>query len=150
MILAGMGIGVLLAFIWIILMRFLASVMVWVSMIATICLLGMSAAYTWIKYDSFPVTKDQEETGITDVNPITDGFDAYLQIRDTWLALFIISLIIFVVVVLITLFLRKRILLAVALINESSKAVGSIMSSLFYPIISFLLQVVVMAWFVVV
>ena len=150
MILAGMGVGVLLAFVWIILMRFIASIMVWVSMFATIGLLGMSAAYTWIKYDSFPVTKDQSETDITDVNPITDGFDAYLQIRDTWLALFIISLIIFVVVVLITLFLRKRILLAVALINESSKAVGSIMSSLFYPIISFLLQVVVMAWFVVV
>jgi len=40
--------------------------------------------------------------------------------------------------------------LAVALISESSKAVGSIMSSVFFPIISFLFQVIVMAWFVIV
>ena len=65
----------------------------------------------------------------------------YLQLRDTWLAFFIISVVLLCVILLVTLFLRKRIRIAVELIGESSKAVGSIMSSVFYPILSFLLQV---------
>ena len=151
MILAGEGIGVVVAFIWIFLMRFIASIMVWLSLFATIALLSLCAAYSWLKYDSFGQLETvNEETGITDINPFTQGFEMYLQIRDTWLAFFIISVVSLTIIVLITLFLRKRISLAVQLINESSRAVGSILSSLFYPIITFLLQLVVMVWFVIV
>merc|ERR1711990_34011 len=50
----------------------------------------------------------------------------------------------------ITIFLRSRLRIAIALISEASKAVGSIMSSVFFPIFSFLLQLVVMVWWVVV
>ena len=145
MILAGEGVGVLIAFLWIFLMRFIAGVMVWLSLFLTIGLLGLSTAYTWVKYDSF-----QGTPGITDVNPIEEGFGIYLQLKDTWLAFFIISIILLVIILLITLFLRKRISLAIALISESSKAVGSILSSVFFPIVTFLLQLVVLAWFVTV
>ena len=146
MILAGEGVGVLIAFIWIFLMRFIAGIMVWLSLFLTIALLGLSTGYTWIKYDSF----QQSTPGITDVNPIEEGFGIYLQLKDTWLAFFIISIILLVIILLVTLFLRKRISLAIALIAESSKAVGSIMSSVFFPILTFLLQLSVMAWFVAV
>ena len=60
------------------------------------------------------------------------------------------SLFLSAIILLLTLFLRKRLMLAIALINESSKAVGSIFSSLFFPVLTFLLQLIVMAWFVVV
>ena len=70
--------------------------------------------------------------------------------RDTWLVLFIISVSLCVIILLITIFLRKRLRIAIALISEASKAVGSIMSSVFFPIFSFLLQLVVMVWWVVV
>jgi len=150
MILAGEGIGVLVAFIWILMMRFMASVMVWASLIGTICLMALCAAYSWVKYDSFAVSTSSDGTGFNDINPLTDGFDAYLQIQDTWLAFFIISCIFLAIILLLTLFLRKRLMLAIALINESSKAVGSIFSSLFFPVFTFLLQLIVMAWFVVV
>ena len=146
MILAGEGVGVLIAFIWIFLMRFIAGIMVWLSLLLTIGLLGLSTGYTWIKYDSFQAGTP----GITDVNPIEEGFSIYLQLKDTWLAFFIISIVLLVIVLLVTLFLRKRIGLAIALIAESSKAVGSIMSSVFFPILTFLLQLGVMAWFVAV
>merc|ERR1711936_384588 len=72
------------------------------------------------------------------------GLDVYLELRTTWLVLFIIS------VSLCAIFLRKRLRIAIALISEASKAVGSIMSSVFFPVFSFLLQLVVMAWWVVV
>ena len=70
--------------------------------------------------------------------------------RDTWLVLFIISVSLCAIILLITIFLRKRLRIAIALISEASKAVGSIMSSVFFPVFSFLLQLVVMAWWVVV
>ena len=146
MILAGEGVGVVIAFIWIFLMRFIAGIMVWLSLFLTIALLGLTTGYTWLKYDSF----QGSTPGLTDVNPIEEGFDIYLQLKDTWLAFFIISIILLVIVLLVTLFLRKRIGLAIALIAESSKAVGSIMSSVFFPILTFLLQLVVMSWFVAV
>ena len=122
MILAGMGVGLGVAFIWIILMRFIASIMVWTSLIATLGLLGLAAAYSWVKYSAF---KDGEMsvTSPGTGDSITNTFDAYLQLRNTWLALFIISSTLLVIIALITLFLRKRLMLAIALINEASKVV---------------------------
>ena len=103
-----------------ILMRFITSIMVWVSLLATLGLLGLAAAYSWVKYSAF---RDGEVTVTApgDGDSVTNTFDAYLQLKDTWLALFIISTIFLVVIALITLFLRKRLLLAIALINEASK-----------------------------
>ena len=120
MILAGMGVGVGVAFIWIILMRFIASIMVWTSLISTLGLLGLAAAYSWVKYSAFKdgeMTVTSAESG----DSITNAFDAYLQLRNTWLALFIISTTLLAIIALITLFLRKRLMLAIALINEASK-----------------------------
>ena len=95
-----------------ILMRFIASIMVWVSLLATLGLLGLAAAYSWVKYSAF---RDGEVTVTApgDGDSVTNTFDAYLQLKDTWLALFIISTIFLVVIALITLFLRERLLLEI-------------------------------------
>ena len=147
MILAGQGVSVAVAFVWIFLMRFLAGVMVWLSLFLTIALLGLCTAYSWIRYDS--LRSDPTAAGsLFDVNPITQDLNSYLELRDTWLVFFIASVVLLAVILLITLFLRNRIRLAIALISEASKAVGSIMSSVFFPIISFFFQLIVMAWFV--
>jgi len=149
MILAGLGVSVAVAFIWIFLMRFIAGVMVWLSLFLTIALLGMSTAYSWVRYDN--LRSDPSAGGsVFGVNPITDKLESYLELRDTWLAFFIISAILLGVILLVTLFLRNRIRLAVALISLSSQAVGNIMSSVFFPFISFLFQLVVIAWFILV
>ena len=148
MILAGEGVGVLVAFVWIILMRFVATVMIWLSLLASVALLGLSSAYTWLKYKSF---EDACPAGtVCDGTVDPDGLSAYLNIKETWLALFIISVLLLAIILLVTIFLRKRVKLAIALINESSRAVGSILSSLFFPLVTFVLQLVVMAWFVLV
>jgi len=149
MLLAGVGISLGVSFLWIFLMRFMAGDMVWLSLILVIGLLGLSSAYCWVKYSAM-AGDDSAAGSVFDVNPITQDMSVYLQLRDTWLAFFIISVVLLCVILLVTLFLRKRIRIAVELIGESSKAVGSIMSSVFYPILSFLLQLVVMAWFVLV
>ncbi|KAG0610439.1 hypothetical protein M758_7G065600 [Ceratodon purpureus] len=52
----------------------------------------------------------------------------------------VIMSVVFVVVVLITLVLLKRLIIAVAVIKVSAKAIGAIPSLIFYPIVPFLFQ----------
>ena len=77
-------------------------------------------------------------------------WSVYLELRDTWLVFFIGSAALLAIVLLITLILRSRIRIATALITEASKAVGSILTSVFFPIITFILQLAVMGWFLTV
>jgi len=147
MLLAGVGISLAISFFWIFLMRFIAGVMIWLSLGLTIALLAVSSVYTWMKYDDLK-GEPAADGSLWNVNPITQGLDVYLGLRVTWLVMFIISVSLCAIILLITIFLRKRLRIAIALISEASKAVGSIMSSVFFPVFSFLLQLVVMAWFV--
>merc|ERR1719209_2498729 len=102
-----------------------------------------------MKYDDLENVPNANGS-IWDVNPISQDLSVYLQLRDTWLGLFIISVSLCVIILLITIFLRSRLRIAIALISEASKAVGSIMSSVFFPIFPFLLQLVVVVWWGVV
>lgn len=51
-----------------------------------------------------------------------------------------------VIIVLTIIILRKRIIIAVALVKEGSKAVSSITSTVFFPIIPWLIQVMVIGF----
>ncbi|XP_014210998.1 CTL-like protein 2 [Copidosoma floridanum] len=63
-----------------------------------------------------------------------------------WLIVLITCAVLCTVIVLVTLFLRKRIHLACQLIKESSKAVTCILSSLFFPLVPWLLHLLVLAY----
>merc|ERR1719150_255166 len=98
----------LVTFIWIVLMRFMAGAMVWLSLFLTIGLLGGSTAYTWIKYSQ--LKDSSSETGISwgdiDIeNPIDSFLDTYLRLKETWLAFFIISAVLLGIILLIVIFL---------------------------------------------
>nr|CAD7580301.1 unnamed protein product [Timema californicum] len=74
--------------------------------------------------------------------------DSLLALKNTWLVFLIISAVTLVIVLLILLFLRKRINVAVALIKEGSKAVGSITSTLIFPLVPWVLECGVVAYFI--
>uniref|UniRef100_A0A8C1R5S3 Choline transporter-like protein n=1 Tax=Cyprinus carpio TaxID=7962 RepID=A0A8C1R5S3_CYPCA len=76
----------------------------------------------------------------------TTNVQVYLQVRDTWLAFLIILSIVEAVLLLALIFLRTRILIAIALIQETSKALGHMMSTLFYPIVTFVLLLVCVSY----
>ncbi|GIY91908.1 choline transporter-like protein 4 [Caerostris extrusa] len=73
---------------------------------------------------------------------ITLNLKSYLALRDTWLWFAIISGIVFGILFLIILFLRKRIHIAIALIKQASRAVGSMPSTLMFPIFPYLLMLI--------
>lgn len=71
-------------------------------------------------------------------------YSAADDVKNWWLALTIICGIFLGIVVLITICLRRRIYLACQLIEESSKAVVSVLSSLVFPIFPWILKILVL------
>lgn len=140
-ILLGLVIAMLVSMLFLLLLRFTAPVMVWVLIIG---LLGAGAYGIWHCYWEYDNYKQQSAT-ITDVG-FTTNFNVYLQTQETWLAFLIILAIAEAIILLTLIFLRTRILIAIALIQESSKAVGHMMSSLLYPLVTFVLLLVCVAY----
>uniref|UniRef100_A0A3P8WKZ6 Choline transporter-like protein n=1 Tax=Cynoglossus semilaevis TaxID=244447 RepID=A0A3P8WKZ6_CYNSE len=130
-----------------ILLRFLAGIMVWVMIALVILVIGYGIFHCYMEYAGL---KGQAGSNVTlqELGFQTD-FTVYLQIRQTWLAFMIILAIVEVVIILLLIFLRKRILIAIALIKEASKAIGHVMCSLFYPLFTFLLLAIVIAYWAV-
>uniref|UniRef100_A0A667X646 Choline transporter-like protein n=1 Tax=Myripristis murdjan TaxID=586833 RepID=A0A667X646_9TELE len=76
----------------------------------------------------------------------TTNFEVYLQVQETWLAFLIIISVAEAIILLTVIFLRKRILIAIALIQEASKAISYMMSSLLYPLFTAVLLLVCVAY----
>uniref|UniRef100_A0A8C2ADB1 Choline transporter-like protein n=1 Tax=Cyprinus carpio TaxID=7962 RepID=A0A8C2ADB1_CYPCA len=144
-ILLGLVIAMLVSLIFVLLLRFLAGVMVWVMILMVVLVIGYGIFHCYMQYASLKGIAGSDVT-IRDLGLLTD-FSVYLQIQQTWLAFMIILCIVEVVIILLLIFLRKRLRIAIALIKEASKAIGHVMSSLFYPLLTFaLLSLVIAYW----
>jgi choline transporter-like protein 2/4/5 len=94
--------------------------------------IGAGCYFTFMRYDE--LRRAQESAN---ADPVTDGpgrslqssvfeplehqWDQLLAMKDTWLAFLIISAVTLAIVLLLVIFLRNRIRIAVALIKEASK-----------------------------
>ncbi|KAJ8373175.1 hypothetical protein AAFF_G00270810 [Aldrovandia affinis] len=136
-ILIGLLIAMLLSLLFLLLLRFTAAVIVWVLIVGVLVVGAYGIWHCYWEYDNFKTSALK----ISDVGFTTD-FSVYLQVGETWLAFLIILCVVEAILILLLIFLRKRILIAIALIKESSKAVGHMMSSLVYPLLTFVLLVV--------
>uniref|UniRef100_A0A671XQA7 Choline transporter-like protein n=1 Tax=Sparus aurata TaxID=8175 RepID=A0A671XQA7_SPAAU len=146
-ILLGLVIAMVVSLIFIVLLRFLAGVMVWVMIVLVILVIGYGIFHCFMEFRSLKGEPGADVT-IRDLGLQTD-FSVYLQIRQTWLAFMIILAIVEVIIIMLLIFLRKRILIAIALIKEASRAVGHVMSSLFYPLLTFALLAIVIAYWAI-
>ncbi|XP_075936158.1 choline transporter-like protein 2 isoform X2 [Anarhichas minor] len=146
-ILIGLVLAMLISLLFIVLLRFLAGIMVWVMIVLVILVVGYGIFHCYMEYAAL---KGEAGANVTlqELGFQTD-FAVYLQIRQTWLAFMIILAIVDVIIILLLIFLRKRILIAIALIKEASRAVGHVMSSLFYPLFTFVLLAMVIAFWAV-
>ncbi|XP_044026568.1 choline transporter-like protein 4 isoform X1 [Siniperca chuatsi] len=140
-ILVGLLIAMVVSMLFLLLLRFTAPVMVWVLIIGV---LGAGAYGIWHCYWEYDNYKKASAT-ITDIG-FTTNFKVYLQVQETWLAFLIIISVAEAIILLTIIFLRTRILIAIALIQESSKAISHMMSSLLYPLVTFVLLLVCVAY----
>lgn len=144
-------IGVLLAMvgciIYVTILRWLASPMVWLSILGVIVGLGAGLYFSIVALIAAQKSYTDNQSSKTQYEE-----DAYYQNkqlktkRDLWIAGVIVLSVVLFIILLMLIFLRKRILLAIALIKEGSKAVGSVTASLFFPIIPWILQIVVIGY----
>lgn len=136
-ILIGLVLVLVGCLVYIILLRWVAFVMVWISIIGVILVLSAGVYKSFLFYKDLKVLADSDET---------DGSPFFETRRYLWLALLVICSVSLLVILLMVIFLRKRISLAVTLIEEGSKAVTSVTSVLFFPIIPWILQLTVITF----
>ncbi|VDP42007.1 unnamed protein product [Schistosoma mattheei] len=147
------SVSVVLSFCWIVLLRCCASVMVWTTLILFVALFSFGNYFliidfflllgTGFCFYRWSVLRKTTE-GSNDLEFSLD-IASYFRLASTWLALGIIFAILLVIILLILIFLRKRIRVAIAILNEASKAVSTMTSVLFWPILPFILELIVIA-----
>lgn len=145
-LLIGMILVMILAFIYILITRWVTGPLVWITIILVFALIiyGMYFCYSKYKFLNDSGTSEDFEL------KFTLDLDTYTQSKETWLGLGIFLTVLLVILLLIVLVLRKRIQIAISMIKEASKAVAAIKTSLFFPIVPWLLQLALFAWFVAV
>lgn len=146
-ILAAMGIAMVGSFLYIIVMRWIAGLLVWLSIYCILTALGFSVYYSWTKYQELSSnTASNSSVFLT----VSFGLDTVANNKDTWYWLTIILGIILGILLLILLALYKRISIAIQIIKEGSRAVSAVPFTLIFPVIPWLLQLILFGWFVVV
>ncbi|XP_068190013.1 choline transporter-like protein 4 [Antennarius striatus] len=140
-ILIGLLIAMVVSMLFLLLLRFTAPVMVWVLIIGVLAIGAYGIWHCYWEYDNHR----QNSASISDIG-FTTNLSVYLQVQETWLAFLIIISVVEAILLLTVIFLRTRILIAIALIQESSRAIGHMMTSLLYPLVTFALLVVCVAY----
>ncbi|XP_075772234.1 choline transporter-like protein 2 isoform X2 [Pelodiscus sinensis] len=136
-IMLGLVLAMVFSLIFVVLLRFLAGVMIWVMIVLVILVLGYGIVHCYLEYAQLR-GQSGSEVSLMELG-LQPDFRLYLHLKQTWLAFMIILCIVEVIIILLLIFLRKRILIAIALLKEASRAVGHIMMSLLFPLCTFFL-----------
>ncbi|XP_054458253.1 choline transporter-like protein 5-B [Anoplopoma fimbria] len=146
-ILVGLVITMVVSLVFILLLRYTAGVLLWLIIVGVITAVGFGIWHCYWEYSTLSGRPGANVT-ISDIGFHTD-FSIYLQLSQTWLVFMISLSVIEAIVVVMLIFLRTRLRIAIALLKEGSKAISYIMSTLFYPIITFFLLAICIAYWAV-
>ncbi|XP_019649303.1 choline transporter-like protein 4 isoform X2 [Ailuropoda melanoleuca] len=136
-ILVALGVALVLSLLFILLLRLVAGPLVLVLILGVLGVLAYGIYHCWEEYR---VLRDRGAS-ITQLG-ITSNLSAYRNVQETWLAALIVLAVLEAILLLTLIFLRQRIRIAIALLKEASKAVGQMMSTLFYPLVTFVLLLI--------
>ena len=130
-ILYGLLAGAIVSFLWILLMQLIAGTMVWLSMVALIVLSGYFSFLSYHKYVFYSQLNqtqldilEDDSLDIDDIDLldiVKVQFNSWLTDTRVWLALVIISSIIFFLLSITFIALRQRVRIAISLIRVASK-----------------------------
>uniref|UniRef100_A0A4W6BNV9 Choline transporter-like protein n=1 Tax=Lates calcarifer TaxID=8187 RepID=A0A4W6BNV9_LATCA len=137
----GLLISLAVSLVFILLLRFTAGLLLWTTIITVILLLAYGMWYCSVEWSQLK-HRPGSEVAIVEVGLQTD-LQVYLQLRQTWIILCnIIQILLFI-------YLVRRVQVAIALLREASKAIGHIMSTLFFPVVTFLLLTICISYWAV-
>ncbi|XP_062280250.1 choline transporter-like protein 5-B [Scomber scombrus] len=146
-ILIGLVITMVVSLFFILLLRYTAGMLLWLIVFGVIAAIGYGIWHCYWEY-SILSRKSGSNVTISDIGFQTD-FSIYLQLSQTWFIFMIVLSVIEFIIVVILIFLRTRLRIAIALLKEGSRAISYIMSALFYPIITFFLLAICIAYWAV-
>ncbi|KAL6455748.1 hypothetical protein MHYP_G00355990 [Metynnis hypsauchen] len=133
-ILLGLIIAMTLSLLFIFLLRYLAGVIIWTAVILAILVIGYATFQSYKWYVDL-ICQPSSNVTIKDLELQTD----FPQTPSMWLTFTIILGIVELVILLLIIYLRKRISEVIALIKEASKALSHMTSLLLYPLLTFAL-----------
>uniref|UniRef100_A0A674M9W3 Choline transporter-like protein n=1 Tax=Takifugu rubripes TaxID=31033 RepID=A0A674M9W3_TAKRU len=141
-ILVGLLMSLAVSLVFIILLRFTAGLLLWITIASVVLLLAYGI---WFCFTEFSLLKEKpgSDVSIVEVGFHTD-LQVYLQLRQTWILMLAEASI-----TLMLISLRRRIQVAIALLREASKAISHITSTLFYPLITFLMLTICLLYWAV-
>ncbi|XP_033761277.1 choline transporter-like protein 2 [Pecten maximus] len=132
----------LISLLYIVLLRIMAGFMVWFTIFGMLGAFGYATVHLFTYYlDS---SNDQTEMTIY----LSVGTISYSKSK-MFLGLGIITALIFTIILVMVIFLCQRIRIAIGLIKEASRAVGAIMTTLAFPILIMILQLLVVGYFLI-
>jgi solute carrier family 44 (choline transporter-like protein), member 2/4/5 len=134
----------LLSLIWCGLMRCAVSILVYTTYAIFFFGFAGGALFSFYQYERI---KTNEAKGGT-VKTFNDNLSRYTENKDFWMWIGILCTFLAVIIGILFLCLRSRIALAIAILEETGKAVSSISSSLFFPLIPFLFEVIVIVYII--
>ena len=149
-LLLGFVFAMIISFGWIMLLRLATKVVVWLSIVVCLALLLTATSFSFYKYSQLLAEGDNANQDDIFLPPVISSLSSYYYNKNTWLGLGIILGVITLIVILVLMFLFTRIQIAIELLEEASKAVAQMPATLFFPIGPFLIQILVILWFVVV
>ncbi|KAI4552448.1 hypothetical protein MJT46_017099 [Ovis ammon polii x Ovis aries] len=115
-ILVALGVALVLSLLFILLLRLVAGPLVFVLIIGVLSVLAYGIYHCWEEYR---VLRDKGAS-ISQLG-ITTNLSAYRNVQETWLAALIILAVLEGVLLLMLIFLRQRICIAIALLKEASR-----------------------------
>uniref|UniRef100_A0A8C8ZVC7 Choline transporter-like protein n=1 Tax=Prolemur simus TaxID=1328070 RepID=A0A8C8ZVC7_PROSS len=146
-ILIGLIIAMILSWMFLILMRFIAGFLFWIFMFGVLGIIGYGI---WHCYQEYSILQEHPNAtlSIYDIG-IQTNISLYFQLKQTWFTFMIILSTIEACVILMLIFLRHRIRVAIFLLKEGSKAIGHIPSTLIYPFLTFILLSICISYWAV-
>ncbi|XP_038114257.1 choline transporter-like 2 [Culex quinquefasciatus] len=153
LVLGVLVLSLLATVLFILMLRWIAKPMIWITIASIFAVLIFVIYYSYNQYDTIKnrVIIHPEVDRLLDslfkMNNINirthmDGSASEYY----WLTAMIILLIVLVVLLLLIWAMRKRVLLAIALVKEGSKAVRAIFSTVFFPIFPWIVQILVITF----
>ncbi|KAL5277407.1 SLC44A5 family protein [Megaselia abdita] len=133
----GLLAAMVASLIFIVLMRWIAAPILWFSILGALTALGVGIYYVTLQYVYWKANPIAPSHSFN----VSSKFRSLLQDSTTWLVIDIVLAVVFLVIFLMVVFLRKRIVIAIALVKEGSKAVSSMFSTVFFPILPWALYI---------
>ncbi|XP_051021834.1 choline transporter-like protein 5 [Acomys russatus] len=146
-ILIGLTLAMALSWTFLMLLRFIAGFLFWVFIFGVLGIIGYGIWYCFLEYNDLQ-QKPQSSIMIYDIG-IQTNISMFFHLKQTWFSMMIILSIIEGIIVIVLIFLRRRIGVALVLLKEGSKAIGYVPSTLVFPMVTFILLSICISYWAV-